>query len=257
MTLLASIELASKRLEEPEYKPLVAAAQIRLRILQFRMYDAQMPVLALFEGWDAGGKGGVIRRVTAALDARQYRVIPIAAPTDEEKAHHYLRRFARHLPRLGRFTIFDRSWYGRVLVERVEGFAPPDEWRRAYWEINDFEEELTDHGLIVMKFWLHISKDEQLRRFQERERTPWKQYKITDEDYRNREKWPLYERAVHDMVVQTSTAYAPWYLVAANDKRHARVEVLRHVVGRLEERVDAARKAAKERKKARKDRKGK
>ncbi len=180
----------------------------------------------VFEGWDAAGKGGAIRRVTAALDARDYQVIPIASPTDEERAHHYLWRFWRHLSRRGRLTIFDRSWYGRVLVERVEGFAGEDEWRRAYAEINDFEDQLIGHGIVLGKFWIHITKEEQLARFQERENSPHKSWKMTEEDWRNREKWDDYERAINDMIEHTSTTRAPWSLIAGNDKRRARIEVL-------------------------------
>ena len=179
---------------------------------------------------DAAGKGGAIRRLTAALDARLYETIPIAAPTDEERAHPYLWRFWRHLPRKGRFTIYDRSWYGRVLVERVEGFCTPADWMRAYSEINQFEQQLTSQGTIVVKFWLQISKDEQLTRFQLREKTRFKQFKITEEDWRNREKWDGYQAAASDMIERTSTRDAPWVLVAANDKYHARLTVLETVV---------------------------
>jgi polyphosphate:AMP phosphotransferase len=181
----------------------------------------------VFEGWDAAGKGGCIRRLTAAMNAQHYRVVPIAAPTEEELAHHYLWRFWQRLPRAGRVTIFDRSWYGRVLVERVEGFASEAEWQRAYGEINEFEEQLVEHGIVLQKFWLHIDRDEQLARFRAREKTAYKKYKITDEDYRNRDRWDDYERAVNDMVARTSTELAPWTLVAANDKRHARLTVLK------------------------------
>jgi polyphosphate kinase 2 (PPK2 family) len=180
----------------------------------------------VMEGWDAGGKGGIIRRVTPAIDARHYRVIPIAAPTDEERSHHYLWRFWRHPPRGGHTAIFDRSWYGRVLVERVERFATDEAWQRAFGEINDFEEQLAAHGTVVVKFWLHIDKDEQLARFKLREETPYKRYKITEEDYRNRERWDDYEVAVNEMVEKTSTAHAPWRLIAGNDKRFARVQAI-------------------------------
>ena len=163
----------------------------------------------MFEGWDASGKGGAIRRLTSALDARDYQVISIAAPTDEENAHHYLWRFWRHLSRAGRVSIFDRSWYGRVLVERVEGFATEKEWRRAYTEINQFEQQLVDHGIMLIKFWIHVSRDEQERRFNARKEIPHKRWKLTAEDWRNREKWDQYELAVHDMVERTSTQIAP------------------------------------------------
>jgi polyphosphate:AMP phosphotransferase len=181
----------------------------------------------VFEGWDAAGKGGAIRRLTSAIDVRDYRVYSIAKPTEEEKAHHYLWRFWRHVPRDGQIAIFDRSWYGRVLVERLEGFCRPDEWRRAFAELNDFERELTDHGQIVIKFWLHISREEQLARFRSREETVFKTHKINAEDWRNRRKWPAYEIAVGDMLALTDTANAPWNLIPANDKRYARLQVLR------------------------------
>jgi polyphosphate kinase 2 (PPK2 family) len=180
----------------------------------------------VFEGQDASGKGGAIRRLIAPLDPRYFRVIQIAAPTDEEKAHHYLWRFWSHLPKNGHHVIFDRSWYGRVLVERVEGFAREDEWRRAYREITDFEEQVAESKAVVLKFWLHIDPDEQLRRFQAREKTAYKKYKLTDEDYRNRDKWDAYVAAVDEMVRRTSTSVAPWHVIPANDKRFARVKVL-------------------------------
>ena len=184
-------------------------------------------IVWVFEGWDAAGKGGAIRRLTSAIDARDCRVIPIAKPTDEEKSHHYLWRFWRHVPRAGRVTIYDRSWYGRVLVERLEGFCRDDEWRRAFTELNDFEAQLTEHGIIVLKFWLHISREEQLRRFRDREDTDYKQHKINAEDWRNRRKWPDYEVAVGDMLALTDRPAAPWHLVPANNKRFARLEILR------------------------------
>jgi AMP-polyphosphate phosphotransferase len=171
--------------------------------------------------------------MVAALDARDYQVIPIAAPTDEERAQHYLWRFWRHLSRAGRMTIFDRSWYGRVLVERVEGFAEEAEWKRAYAEINEFEDQLVEHGIVLCKFWFHITKDEQLARFKARELTPYKRWKLTDEDWRNREKWDDYEAAVDDMIEHTSTTLAPWTLIEANDKRFARIKVLATICDRL------------------------
>ena len=209
-------------------------ALVKLERQQGRLYKAQrlarergISTIAVFEGWDAAGKGGAVRRCTAALDARYFQVVPIAAPTDEELAHHYLWRFWRHIGRAGHVTIFDRSWYGRVLVERVERFARPDEWQRAYDEINDFEEQLVDHGAVLVKFWLHVSKDEQLERFRRRQETPHKQWKITDEDWRNREKWDAYAAAVNEMVERTSTRRAPWTLVEGNNKRYARVKVVK------------------------------
>lgn len=209
--------------------------QGRLNQLQRRASRQGLSSIAVFEGWDAAGKGGAIRRVTAALDAREYQVIPIAAPTDEELAHHYLWRFWRHLSRSGRVTIFDRSWYGRVLVERVEGFATEEEYRRAYREITQFEDQLVDHGIVLTKFWLHISKDEQLARFRERKREPHKQWKITDDDWRNRRKWSEYELAANEMVARTSTSAAPWVLVEAENKNFARLKVIRTLADRMEE----------------------
>jgi len=197
-------------------------------------HAAHRSIVFVFEGWDAAGKGGAIRRLTSAIDARHYRVIPVAKPTDEEKAHHYLWRFWRHVPRAGMVSIYDRSWYGRVLVERLEGFASTSEWKRAYTEINDFERQLTDHGIIVIKFWLHISKDEQLRRFNERENTPYKRHKINDEDWRNRRKWSGYEASVGDMLALTNQPFAPWHLIPANDKRHARLTILKTASKQIE-----------------------
>jgi len=192
-------------------------------------------LVVVFEGSDAAGKGGAIRRLVSAIDARQYQIIPIAAPTSEERVQPYLWRFWRHLPRTGRVAIFDRSWYGRVLVERVEGFCTEADWLRAYAEINDFEHQLTDAGVVVIKFWLQISADEQLRRFEERQAMDFKRFKITDEDWRNREKWDDYVTAVCDMVDRTSTGLAPWTLVEANDKNFARVKVLQTVCESLEQ----------------------
>jgi len=225
-TVLEQVDLG-RRLSDKRYRRQLAEYQRELNGLVWKARKKGIDTVALFEGWDAGGKGGAIRRTTAAMDARLFRVISVAAPTDEEKAHHYLWRFWRHLPRAGHVTIYDRSWYGRVLVERVEGFAPESDWMRAYQEINDFEQQLCEHGAVLLKFWIHIDKDEQLRRFKERERIPWKMHKITDEDWRNREKWDAYEAAVNDMVMRTSTEYAPWTLIPGNDKKFARVEVLK------------------------------
>lgn len=197
--------------------------------------EQRRSIVFVFEGWDAAGKGGAIRRLTSAIDARDGRVIPVAKPTDEEKSHHYLWRFWRHVPRAGMVTIYDRSWYGRVLVERLEGFAREDEWRRAYAELNDFERQLTEHGGIVIKFWLHISKDEQLRRFRHRENTEYKHHKINAEDWRNRRKWHAYEIAVGDMLALTHKPHAPWHLVPANNKRHARLQVLKLACHQIEQ----------------------
>ncbi len=224
----------SESLSKEKAAKIIPVLQGRLnKLIRDKAFQKRSLVVA-FEGSDAAGKGGAIRRVAGAFDARFYRVIPIAAPTEEERAYPYLWRFWRNVPPRGRATIFDRSWYGRVLVERVEGFATPAEWSRAYREINDFEEELRDNGAIVVKFWLAVTKDEQLRRFKEREQTPFKQFKITDEDFRNRKKWDAYEEAAKDMVAFTSTKAAPWTLVGANDKHHARVAVLKELVQRIE-----------------------
>lgn len=213
----------------------------RARLAQlYRRAKAQgRSVVLVFEGQDAAGKGGAIRRLTSALDARDRRVVPVAAPTDEEKAHHYLWRFWRHLSRAGRLTVFDRSWYGRVLVERVEGFATPEEWRRGYAEINEFEDQLVDDGIILVKYWLHITQEEQLERFNTRAEIPYKRWKLTEEDWRNREKWDLYEEAVTDMVEQTSTRRAPWKLIEGNSKRFARIKVIRVLADRLEAELKA------------------
>ena len=230
---LASIDL-SARLPYRKYRRQLDALQTRLHGLSLRCRDAHLGSVLVFEGWDAAGKGGVIRRITQAISARDAKIIPVAAPTDEELAHHYLWRFWRRLPRDGQMRLFDRSWYGRVLVERVESLAGEAEWGRAYDEINDFEAQICEHGTPVIKFWLHIDPDEQLRRFQAREKTEYKKYKITRDDYRNREQWPAYTAAVNEMVERTSTAHAPWHLVAANDKRWARVQVLSRVCEALE-----------------------
>lgn len=195
-------------------------------------------LLCAFEGADAAGKGGAIRRIGAALDARQYQVIPVAAPTEEERAQPYLWRFWRHIPRQGQVAIFDRTWYGRVLVERVEGFCSENDWLRAYTEINDFEHELAGSGVIVVKFWLQISQQEQLKRFKAREQIAFKRFKITQEDWRNREKWDAYQQAICDMVERTSTGNAPWTLVEANDKNYARVKILRTLCERIEAELD-------------------
>jgi polyphosphate:AMP phosphotransferase len=227
----------SKSIEAKDYKKQIELAQGKLNKAYRKAKAKGVPLVLLFEGWDAAGKGGLIRRITPAMDARDYRIVPIAAPTDEEKARHYLWRFWRNLPREGKVTIFDRSWYGRVLVERIEGFARKEEWSRAYSEINDFEQQLADNGIVLIKFWLHIDKDEQLRRFKDRAATPFKNFKITDEDWRNREKWDDYEIAVNKMVARTSTTWAPWYLLEGNDKKYARVKAVNTVVDALKKRL--------------------
>ncbi len=232
--ILSTIDL-ERTVSEEEYKKELPRLQERLAKLAWEGNRKGVSSVAVFEGSDAAGKGGAIRRVTWALDARLYRVIPIAAPTDEERAHHYLWRFWRHVPPGGSFTIYDRSWYGRVLVERVEGFAREEEWKRAYLEINDFEAQLVESGIALSKLWLHISPEEQLRRFREREQVEWKKHKITDEDWRNREKWDAYESAIDEMVARTSTHDASWTLVSATDKKAARLTVLTTLCDRLEE----------------------
>jgi polyphosphate:AMP phosphotransferase len=233
VTVLDRVDLTTT-IDPAEYEERLARGQTRLNALVMQARKERRSVVAMFEGWDAAGKGGAIRRVTASIDARLFRVISVASPTDEERAQHYLWRFWRHLPRAGYVTIYDRSWYGRVLVERVEGFAGPDEWGRAYQEINDFERQLTDHGIVLAKFWLHVSPEEQLRRFEERGQIEHKKHKITEEDWRNREKWPKYEEAVDEMVARCSTAFAPWTLVPANSKYLARVTVVETLADRIE-----------------------
>ena len=233
-TILDRVKLTCS-LSEREYEKKLLKYQANLNELTWAAHDRKIATVIVFEGWDAAGKGSCIRRVSAAIDPRLFRVVPIAAPNDEERSYHYLWRFWRRLPANGRATIFDRSWYGRVLVERVEGYARPEEWARAYREINDFEEQISDHGGVLAKFWIHISADEQLRRFKEREVVPFKKYKITPEDWRNRGKWDHYKAAVNDMVEHTSTEYAPWTLVAGNDKRYARIQILKTLCGALED----------------------
>lgn len=234
--VLSGIDL-SKSLTEEEYKTRLKKLQKRLAELHSELYRLRIPVVIGFEGWDAGGKGGAIKRLTSNLDPRGYRVNPTAAPNDIEKVHHYLWRFWNSVPKAGHIAIFDRTWYGRVMVERIEGFCSEAEWRRAYQEINEMESHMANAGAVVLKFWLHIDKDEQERRFRERQANPTKQWKITDEDWRNREKWDQYEEAVNEMLIRTSTTYAPWIVVEGNDKRYARVKVLQTVVDALEKKV--------------------
>lgn len=222
------------RLGKDEYERQVERLQGRLALLTRDKRFAGRSLVAVFEGMDAAGKGGAIRRVTEALDARQYRIVPVAAPTEEERAQPYLWRFWRHLPRQSRCTVFDRSWYGRVLVERVEGFCAEADWMRAYAEINDFEDQLVAAGAVVVKFWLQVSQEEQLKRFKERERARFKRFKITPDDWRNRKRWPAYEQAVCDMIDRTSTEIAPWTLVEADNKYFARIKVLQTLCERLE-----------------------
>ncbi len=235
--MLKSLDM-SLALPRDEYMVQLARRQIQLRELGWQVYQRKRPVVIVFEGWDAAGKGGTIRRITEKLDPRGFTVWPISAPDGEDKTRHYLYRFWRRLPPRGQIAIFDRSWYGRVLVERVEGFCTEAEWRRAYKEINSFERQLTDFGGILAKFWIHITREEQLRRFKERQRTGYKAWKLTAEDWRNRAKWAAYEQAVEEMVLKTSTLRAPWHLIEGNDKYHARVKVLSILVKTLSEELD-------------------
>jgi polyphosphate kinase 2 (PPK2 family) len=220
----------SQALDRESYVRQITRFQIELRELGYQVYHQKRPVIILFEGWDAAGKGGAIKRITEKLDPRGYVVHPISAPQGEDKTRHYLYRFWRQLPERGQIAIFDRSWYGRVLVERVEEFATEAEWKRAYKEINSFERQLKDFGTVLGKFWIHISRDEQLRRFEERKASGYKSWKLTDEDWRNRAKWGTYQEAVEEMLVKTSTRTAPWCLVEGNDKYWARVKVLSKMV---------------------------
>ncbi|MBV2131482.1 polyphosphate:AMP phosphotransferase [Pseudomonas sp. MAP12] len=231
--LVDSLDM-TQTLDKDSYQQQLVAEQARLARLLRDKRMRRHALLAVFEGNDAAGKGGAIRRVTGALDPRQYHIVPVAAPTEEEQAQPYLWRFWRHIPARGRFTMFDRSWYGRVLVERVEGYCSQADWLRAYSEINDFEEQLTDAGVVLVKFWMAIDQQTQLERFQEREKTAFKRFKITEDDWRNRDKWTQYVDAVNDMVDRTSTEIAPWTLIEANDKRFARVKVLRTLNEALE-----------------------
>jgi polyphosphate kinase 2 (PPK2 family) len=233
VNLLRALQL-EQPLAKAAYRKTFDKLQARLGALSRDKRFRKITAVLVFEGNDAAGKGGAIRRLTSALDARYYRTVPVAAPTEEERAQPYLWRFWRHLPRRGRFIFFDRSWYGRVLVERVEGFAAEADWLRAYSEINEFERSMSRHRMVVLKFWLAISKDEQHRRFKRREKIAFKRFKITAEDWRNRKKWAAYEEAVCDMVDRTSTSIAPWTLVEANNKYYARLKVLRTVCDALE-----------------------
>ena len=236
VSILSKADLSLHYTRE-EYKEKLDKLQKKMEKLHGELYRRRIPVVLGFEGWDAGGKGGAIKRLTERMDARGYVVNPTASPNDIEKAHHYLWRFWRAMPKDGHVAIFDRTWYGRVMVERIEGFCTTEEWKRAYKEINDMEKDLYDAGAIVIKFWMHIDKDEQERRFRERQENPEKQWKITDEDWRNREKWDRYEDAVNEMLMRTSTDYAPWVVVEGNDKYYARVKVLRTVVEAIEARL--------------------
>jgi len=233
LTVLRNLDL-SLSLGKSKYENELEKHQARLNLLTRDKNFKNISVVTVFEGNDAAGKGGSIRRITGAMDARMYHIIPVAAPTEEERAQPYLWRFWRHIPRRGRLAIFDRSWFGRVLVERIEGFCSQADWMRAYSEINDFEEQLIRNRTVIVKYWLAISKEEQLKRFQDREKTGFKRFKITEEDWRNREKWEQYEVAVCDMIDRTSTEIAPWTLVEANDKYYARIKVLKTLCDAIE-----------------------
>jgi AMP-polyphosphate phosphotransferase len=227
--ILDKVDL-TKTLTKEEYNKQLPALQDKLRELEFRIYRKRIPVIIVYEGWDAAGKGGNIKRLTERLDPRGYSVHSYAAPQGDEKTHHYLWRFWQYVPKAGHIAVFDRSWYGRVLVERIEGFAKPEEWNRAYMEINEFEGQLASFGAVIVKFWLHISPEEQERRFRSRETDPFKNYKLTDEDWRNREKMGAYKEAVEEMITRTSTTHAPWHIVPANTKYYARIDALETVI---------------------------
>ena len=233
MPKLSEVEL-DKEISEEEYKKELRHLQKKLNALHYRLYRKKIPVVIAYEGWDAAGKGGNIKRIAGALDPRGYEVHPIASPEPHEKARHYLWRFWTRLPKTGHIAIFDRTWYGRVMVERLEGFCSTNDWQRAYNEINEFEKELSQWGAVIIKFWVQIDKDTQLERFTERQNTPEKQWKITDEDWRNRDKWDQYEDAVNEMLQKTSTEYAPWHILESVDKKYARIKALKIVIEELE-----------------------
>ena len=235
---LKDIELKGKTLTEEEYDKRLDELQDELRQLHYKLYRKKIPVIIAYEGWDAAGKGGNIKRITGALDPRGFEVLPIASPEPHEKARHFLWRFWTRLPKTGHIAIFDRTWYGRVMVERIEGFCSENDWQRAYNEINEFEKELTDWGAVVIKFWVQIDKRTQLKRFKERQATPEKQWKITDEDWRNREKWNQYEGAIDEMIQKTSTEFAPWYILESVDKKYARIKALEIVIDRIKKACD-------------------
>lgn len=234
MSKLKDVELKSKTITDEEYKARLRELQGKLGMLHNRLYRKRVPVVIVYEGWDAAGKGGNIKRLTGALDPRGFEVYPIASPEPHEKARHYLWRFWTRLPKDGHVAIFDRSWYGRVMVERLEGFCSENDWQRAFYEMNEFEHELHNWGAVVLKFWVQIDKDTQLERFTDRKNTPAKQWKLTDEDWRNREKWDVYEAAIDEMLEKTSTTYAPWHILESVDKKYARIKALEIVVEALE-----------------------
>ena len=234
MPKLTDIPLDGKEISDEDYKKELDELQDKLRDLHNRLYRKRVPVIITYEGWDAAGKGGNIKRITEALDPRGFEVHPIASPEPHEKARHYLWRFWTRLPKDGHIAIFDRTWYGRVMVERLEGFCTENDWKRAYNEMNEFEKELSDWGAVIIKFWVQIDKDTQLERFTDRQNNPEKRWKITDEDWRNREKWDLYEEAVDEMLQKTSTTYAPWHILESVDKKYARIKALKIIVNELE-----------------------
>lgn len=235
--MLSTMNL-SHTLTPDEYEQQLIKHQVALFHLAYQVYVQQRPVIIVFEGWDAAGKGGAIRRITEKLDPRGFVVYSIAAPKGDDATHHYLWRFWNRLPEGGQMAIFDRSWYGRVMVERIEGFCTESEWKRAYREINNFERQLVDFGTILFKFWLHIDQEEQLRRFESRSGDKRRSWKLTDEDWRNREKWPLYEAAVNEMLLKTSTLSAPWTVIEGNSKPYARVKILRTLVEKLSQELN-------------------
>jgi len=230
--MLTTVDL-TRSLDTETYKHLLIRYQVALGTLAYQVYLQQRPVAIVFEGWDAAGKGGAIRRVTESIDPRGFVVYPIAKPQGEDATHHYLYRFWRRLPEKGQIAIFDRSWYGRVMVERIEGFCSEAEWKRAYREINYFERQLVDFGTVLFKFWLHISQEEQLARFESRSGDKLREWKLTDEDWRNRERWVLYDEAVNEMLLKTSTISAPWTIVEGNSKLYARIKILKTLVDKL------------------------
>ena len=240
-TLLEDIDLdkldLNQIISDEEYEYRLKAYKEKLSELHNKVYQKKIPIVIGYEGWDAAGKGGNIKRLTSALDPRGYNVTTIAAPNEAERQHHYLWRFWKAMPKNGHIAIFDRTWYGRVMVERIEGFCKEDDWKRAYNEINEFENSLSRWGCIIIKFWLQIDKEEQLRRFNEREEIPAKNYKITEEDWRNREKWDDYEEALKDMIKYTSTDFAPWTIIEANNKKYARLKALKTLIDRIEEKL--------------------
>lgn len=236
LPLLDRVGLSASMTKE-NYEASLKKYQERLREMENEIYVRRIPVLIVYEGWDAAGKGGNIRRLAQALDPRVYEVVPVGPPNDVEKAHHFLWRFWQKVPKAGHITIFDRSWYGRVMVERVEGFCSETEWKRAYREIREFESDCADFGIVIVKFWLHISPQEQLRRFKQREELSWKRWKITDEDWRNRKKWGAYKTAVDEMIYRTSTKNAPWTVVEANSKYYARIKTMKTVIKAIENKL--------------------